>query len=160
MRRNPQLINLYDKPLYRRPLFASPDRAASSGDGLCRLLACVAILLGTGAFFWAYDMIAHREPSYVPLRAQAVTYRTSLIVPEAVAPDMNSELVRIANADVPLSVQKIAMTVDTHKTKLVDHAEAPPKKKKTRVVKRRLPERAMQAYAWVPNSYSAPFGGY
>ena len=161
MLRNSQIINLYDRPLYRRPSLASSYRATETGNGLCRLLACIAILVGTGAFFWAYDVIAHREVSYVPLRAQAPAYRTIQNVPEVVPPDMTSDQVRIANADVPMSVPKpAAMTVDTRKASRLDFAEAPPKKKKTRMVKRRLPERALQTYAWAPNPFHKPFGGY
>ena len=101
MRRDPRLINLYDKPLYRRAPVACPHPAAF-GFGTA-LLSCASIALVTSGFFWLYDAAAHPRTPFVPAIAQAARVRThvtnlSLEVP---APNMNSPAVRFAAADVP-----------------------------------------------------------
>jgi hypothetical protein len=157
MRREPPLINLYDKPLRTRPAFCSHHRTWS-GDGYSRLCACALVLAFTFVCFWGYDLVAHREPTSGPLRAQAVEYRSDrLSTPVAVAPDMNSDAVRHANADVPAALQRSEQRPEPLEAK---HAAAPHRKKKAPVIARRPPEPAMQAYAWGPRAFQVPFGGY
>jgi uncharacterized membrane protein len=159
MRRNPLLIDLIDKPMRTRPSFCSHHRT-SSGDGVIRVCVCALILVMTVACFWIYDLIAHRGPSYAaPLRAHVVeTRRDRHSTPAAIAPDMNSDAVRFANADVAAEPQRSELKPESPKAK---HAAAPPRKKKTQMVaRRRLPDPAMQTFAWTPRTFHAPFGRY
>ena len=74
------------------------------------------------------------------------------------APDMNSDAVRFANADVAAEPQRSELKPEPPKAK---HAAAPPRKKKTQMVaRRRLPDPAMQTFAWTPRAFHAPFGRY
>src|SRR5262245_32861874 len=157
MRRKPPLINLYDKPLRARPSFCSHHRTWS-GEGFSRLCACALILTVAVAYFWVYDAIAHREPAYVPPRAHVVEHRDDrLSTPAAVAPDMNSDAVRHANADVPAELQRPEQKPEPQKTK---HAAAPHRKKKAPVIARRPPEPPVESCAWGPSACQAPFGGF
>jgi len=153
--RKSTLINLADKPLRTRPSFYSHHRT-SSRDGFSRLSACALILAITFACFWMYDLIAHRAPPYDPPRAHVIEYRSDrLSAPEAVAPDMNSDAVRHANADVPAELPKPEQQPELKKAK---HAAVAHRKKK--VIARRPAEPAMQAFAWGPRAFQVPFGGY
>ena len=121
---------------------------------MSRLCACVLIVAVTVACFWIYDRIAHRESAYGPLslRAHAVEYRSDrLNTPAALAPDMNSDAVRHANADVPDELQKPEQKPAAQKAK---HETAPHRKT------RRGTEPAMQAYAWGHRTNQMPFRSY
>jgi hypothetical protein len=120
----------------------------SAGDALSRLFACVLIVAVTVACFWIYDRIAHRQAAFGPmsLRAPAVEYRSDRpSTPAALAPDMNSDAVRHANADVPDEFQKPELKPAPQKAK---REAAPHRKKQAPVIARRGSEPAMQAYAW------------
>ena len=159
MRHKPALINLYDKPLRTRPVLCSHHRTPW-GDGFSRLCACMSILAVTLACFWVYGLILHREPAYGPLspRAHALEYRGDRpTTPAAVAPDMSSDAVRHANADVPAELQTPEQKPEPNKAK---HAAVPHRKKKATVIARRPPVPATQAYAWGPPTYYVPFGRY
>jgi hypothetical protein len=158
MRRKPALINLYDKPLRTRPSVCW-HHGMSPRDGVSRLCSCALILAVTLACFWAYDAIAHREPAYVPLRAHPLEYRDERpSTPSAIAPDMSSDAVRYANADVPAELQRSQHKPEPQKAK---HAAAPHRKKKAPVIATRPPpEPAMRAYAWGPRAFQVPFGGF
>ena len=121
----------------------------------------VAVILAvTFASFWVYGRIAHREPAYGPLslRAHAFEYRNDrATAPAAVAPDMNSDAVRHANADVLAELQRSEQQPEPNKAK---HAGVPHRKKKAAAIARRTPGWAMQAYAWGPRTYQVPFGRY
>ena len=98
---------------------------------MSRLCACVLIVAVTVACFWIYDRIAHRGSAYGPLslRAHAVDYRSDrLSTPAALAPDMNSDAVRHANADVPDELQKPEQKPAPQKAK---HEAAPHRKRNT-----------------------------
>ena len=71
MVRDPRLINIYDKPRRRRALVAC--RTPASSDYGTAILASVAIVLATGAFFWLYDAVAHSED----IVCSADAYRSS-----------------------------------------------------------------------------------
>src|SRR5437763_774950 len=65
MRRDPRIINLYDKPLYWRPRFVPrPNHKQEYGSAF---LSCLAIMLSATGCFWIYDTVAHRERPFVPL---------------------------------------------------------------------------------------------
>lgn len=157
-RRDPRIINLYDKPLYcrRRPVWREA-RALGLGSAL---LSCAAITLATAAFFWTYDAIVHRDAAYVPALAQEASItssspRPSLDVP---VPDMKSAEVVRANADVLLS--KAEAQVSQPPAVERKAAETPPKKKKVQTAIR-LPREAGRAYASAPTFFqSPPFGGW
>ena len=107
------------------------------GDGFSRLCACISILAVTLACFWVYGLILHREPAYASLspRAHALEYRGERpTTPAAVAPDMNSDAVRHANADVPAELQTLEQKPEPNKAK---HAAVPHRKKKATVIARR-----------------------
>ena len=159
MRRNPLLIDLIDKPMRTRPSFCSHHRTPS-GDGVIRVCACAVILVKTVACFWIYDLIAHRQPGYAaPLRAHVVETRSDRhSTPAAIAPDMSSDAVRFANADVPAELPRSELKPEPPKAK---HAAASPRKKKNQMVaRRRLPDPVMQTFAWTPRTFHAPFGRY
>jgi hypothetical protein len=123
------------------------SRQTSSADGLSRLCACVLIGAVTVAFFWIYGGIAHRGSAYgsLSLRAHAVEYRGDRLgTPGILAPDMNSDAVRRANADVPAELQKPEQEPAPQKAK---RAAAAHQKKSAPVTARRGSEPAMQAYA-------------
>ena len=163
MPRNPLLINLTDRPSRNRPSSYSHYRP-SSGDGVSRVCACALILATTVAGFWTYGLIAHREPAYASFRARIVEHRSDAPgTSVAIAPDMNSDAVRLANADVPADLQKPEQKSEPkQETKTAKHAAVTThRKKKTQMVaRRRAPDRAMQAFAWGPPAFGSPFGGY
>ena len=165
MRRDPLIINLHDKPQSRRPFLRHkprPSHGAASAVLMCAAIAgCVAV------FFWVYDAVAHREPSFVPALARDVrasqrstTAATILRPPEAPVPDLDSPAVALANADVPAAPQAAAAKGQVHAApEKPRKAEASPKKKRVHVAKR-LPPGAAQAYAAEPGFSRAPFGGF
>ena len=167
MRRKPMLINLCDKPLQTRPALCS-HRRTPPGDGFSRLCACVLIVAVTLACFWVYDRIAHRESAYGPssLRAHALEFRSDRpSTPAAVAPDMNSDAVRHANADVPAQMQRTEQKPELNAEqkpapKKTKYAAAPLRKKKANVIARRPLNPWMQAYAWGPRTFQMPFRSY
>ena len=115
---------------------------------MSRLCACVLIVAITATCFWIYDRIVHRESAYGPVshRAYAVEYRNDrLSTPTALAPDMNSDAVRRANADVPDEYQKPEQKPAPQQAK---HEAAPHRKKKAPEIATRGPDPAMRAYAW------------
>jgi hypothetical protein len=157
MRRDLRLINIYDKPLHRRPLRAY-TMPASSEYGTA-ILASVAIMLATGAFFWLYDAVAHSGTAYAPTTHAAARPRVDIsrVSPAAPAPDMNAPEVLHAEADVPPQSAVFAATRPTRDSEpvVVAHAQ---KKKTPRPVKY-LPPEARQAFAAGPVFYSRSFGG-
>jgi len=168
MRRMPALINLCDKPVRSRPALFSHSRM-SFGDGISRLCACVLIAAVTLGWFSVYGLIAHREPAHGPLslRAHALEYRSDRAsTPAALAPDMNSEAVRHANADVPVELQSPEQKTEPNKA---NHAAASHRKNKVTVTARRQRKPVVQthawrprtqAYAWGPRTFQGPFRGY
>jgi hypothetical protein len=157
MRRDPRIINLYDKPLHPRRALAQHADAPSLGT---TLLSCVAITLATAGFFWGYDAIAHRDHPFVPSLAHAATSeRRPVRMLETLVPDMNAPEIVRANADVPPSALQKIVANETERSTVETTAAMPPKKK-AHVVRRISPE-AQQAYASAPMFFrSAPFGGW
>jgi hypothetical protein len=155
MQRDPQIINLHDKPLYPRHAPARHAEASSLGT---RLLSCAAIALATVGFFWAYDAIAHRDTVSIPSFSHvATTERRPIRADETPVPDMNAPEILRANADVPVLARQKTHPVETEHSSAVAKAAKPPKKK-THVVRRISPE-AQQAYASAPTFVgSAPLG--
>jgi hypothetical protein len=163
MPRNSLLINLTDRPSRDRSSFYSHRAPSSGGDGVSRVCACALILATTLAGFWIYGLIAHREPAYASSRARIVEHRSDgPSTPVAIAPDMNSDAVRVANADVPAELQKTEQKPEPkQETKTTKHAAAPHRKKKTQMAaRRRAPYPPTQAFAWGPPAFGSPFGGY
>jgi hypothetical protein len=168
MRRDSRIINLYDKP---HPSRASVRRHSGPSPGAgTAVLACGAIAGCVAVFFWVYDAMVHREPSFVPALARDVaagprsaSAATILIPPEAPAPDLHSPAVALANADVPpapAEPQAAAATGQDHAApEKPKKAEAQPKKKRVHVAKR-LPPQAAQSYASEPSFFRTPFGRF
>ena len=157
MRRDPLIINLYDKPQHpRRP----PARHVEPSSWGTALLCCTAITLATAGFFWGYDALAHRDGLYLPSSARAATTeRRPLRAIETPAPDMNSPEVVRANADVPPSAIQKNVAHATEHAPTESNVAAPPKKK-VHAAHRISPE-ARESYAAAPAfSRSTPFGGW
>ena len=167
MRRDPLIIHLNDKPQSRRSCLrykAAPFPSTASAILMCAAIAgCVVV------FFWAYDAMARREPSFALARDVGARPRgplpatTMLIPPEAPAPDLDSPAVAVASADVPptpdepqAAAAKGQVHVASGKPK---KADAPPKKRRVHAV-RRLPPGAAQAYASEPGFFRPLFGGF
>ena len=159
-RRDPRIINLYDKPLYnRRPVApAAPTLGLGSA-----LLSCATIVLATAGIFWTYDAIFHREPAFVPALAQVAPgpqpLRPILDVP---VPDMTSAEVLRANEDVPSSLLAGRAEARVSQPLPVNTlSEAPPPKKKTVRTVIRVPRDADRAYASASAFFQPPpFGGW
>jgi hypothetical protein len=167
MRRDPLIIHLYDKSHTRRSYIQNPP---PSGSTSLAVLSCAAIAGGVAVFFWVYDAMVHREPSFVPALARDVAAGPRgalaariLIPPEAPAPDLHSPAVALANADVPpapVEPQAAAVTGKDHAApEKPKKADAPPKKKRVHVAKR-LPPQAAQSYASEPSFFRVPFGRF
>lgn len=103
MRRDPRIINLYDRPLYPRPCYPAHRYAGPRGGG-APVLASVSIVVFVGIFFWLYDAIANREPLAIPEFTGAAVSQRAVVYEPVPAPDMNSEAVAFANADAPRRV--------------------------------------------------------
>jgi hypothetical protein len=176
MRCNPALINLRDKPPRTRRSFYS-QRRTPSGDGFSRVCACALIVGITLACFWVYGLITHRDSGYVSLslRAHALEYPSDrLSAPAALAPDMNSDAVRYANADVPAQLQRPEQKPEPNSNQKsapnkAKYAAVPHRKTKATVIARRPLKPPMQAYAWGPRmqtyawgprTFQGPFRGY
>src|SRR3954468_9730965 len=157
MRRDPRIINLYDKPLRPRRVPARHEESSSLG---MTLLSCAAITLATMSFFWGYDAIAHRAGVSVPLSNNVATSeRRPVGALESLVPDMNAPEIVRANADVPPSAFRKTVAHETEHPSVEKTAASPPKKK-VRAVRRISPE-AQQAYASAPTfSRSASLGGW
>jgi hypothetical protein len=159
MRRDPRIINLYDKPAFPR---SHPSlRSSNSSTVGTTLLLCSMIVVGTLGFFWAYDAIAHRDSAFVPtITAEARPTQRWDVLGAAPKPDMHSSAVTAAQADVP-AAQRVAQAIIPEAAEAENRVDAPPKKKRARVVHRLSPV-AAQAYAAEPSFYRppAPFGGW
>jgi type IV secretory pathway VirB10-like protein len=156
MRRDPRLINIYDRPLHRRPLVARRT-STSFGYGTA-ILMCVAIVLTTGAFFWLYDAVAHSGTTFAPPTHTAARARIDVMrVPAAApAPDMNAPEVLHAEADVP---PQPAVDVVAHANPDQEPVAAAVRKNKTPRPVKHLPREAREAFAAGTSFYSRPFGG-
>ena len=156
MWRDPRLINVYDKPLHRRPSVAR-GTAASFGYGTA-ILASAAIVLATGLFFWLYDAVAHSGTSFAPPTQTAARARIDVLrVPTAApAPDMRSPAVLRAEADVPPQPVAVAAHATPEQNPVL--AANAPKKRTPRPMKH-LPPEARQAFAAGTGFYSRPDRG-
>ena len=159
-RRDPRIINLYDKPVFPRP---RPKLRSSTSSTLgTTLLLCSMIAVGTVGFLGAYGVIVHRESIFVPVIAEeAKPVQFWDVSGEAPKPDMHSSAVMTAEADV-VSAQRAAQAATPEPSALIEKkAEAPPKKKKVHVVRRPMLGTAL-GFAAAPSFYNAPapFGGW
>ena len=150
MRRNQTIINLYDRPLYPRPSYSSRNLNPIEYPRpiLSRLVVTAALL-----YCAVYLVSGLREQRPVRLetapakleRADAVPI---LSVPEAPAPDMSSEDVRFAAADVDVSHANPPKTPEA--TKIAVKA---PQKRKVHIVAKPKEQDGLQAYAF---SFAGP----
>ena len=148
MRRDPRIINLYDRPLYSRH---APRPHVASSSLATTLLSCTAITLATVGFFWGYDAVAHRDPLVIPSVAHiAAADSHSNRSLETPAPNMRAPEIVRANADASPSVLP---TIAVTKTKPSpdDGKTALPQKKKAHIARRISPE-AKRAYPSEPGS--------
>jgi hypothetical protein len=159
MRRDFQFIHLYDRPSRLRPplgIRRIPDKSTFP-LGACLILTTFVI-----AFFWIYDLVAHRELPYVPNRTATLSYgrqhASPRVASDVPAPDMNSPAVALANADVP-SQMKSEIKSPSAELKLPAPKAELARKKRVRT-RRHLPPEAAQAQASEPNFFRSPFGGF
>ena len=156
MRRNATIINLYDRPLYPRPSYASrhlnpikyPRPTLSYLVVAGALLYCAVYLVsGLGG-----RLPVPREMARPTLeRAEAVPI---LIAPKAPAPDMSSDDVRLAKADADIlhaspATAKVA-------------AKAPQKKRKIHIIAKPKEEEqnGLQTYAFSFADHRMHDGGF
>jgi hypothetical protein len=160
MRRDPKIINLYDRPLYPRPRF-SAHREDRNEYGSA-LLACLAITVVIAGFFWIYDAIAHRGPPFVPVLSETVPAFRSRLANESPVPDMASPAVALANADVPEEQRAMAQATrpEPDATQSAKTAEPSPKKKPKIRVAKPVPPDAARGYASAPDFFRVPYGGF
>src|SRR5690242_8459171 len=104
MRRNAYLIlNLHDQPLHSRPSFASHHYLAPRSTYGGRVLGAGVIVLVAGGFLLAYGSFFHSNEIGIPAMTQSAvpasfaSKASTLIPPDAPAPDMNAPAVRFAN---------------------------------------------------------------
>ena len=132
VRRNLTIINLRDRPLYPRPSYSSRHlnpieypRPIRSYFVLTGALLYCAIYLVSG--------LCEQRPAAsatAPSHLQRTAAVPVLTAPEAPAPDMSSEDVRLAEADVDVRHANSAKTPEPMKIA----AKAPPKKTKVHIV--------------------------
>ena len=158
-RRDLRIINLYDKPLLPRPR-PRASNSTSSEVGTA-LLSGVVIVVGTVAFMWSYDAIAHRDHAFIPtIAAEAKPIRRWDVSGEAPKPDMHSPAVTRAEADVP-ATQGLAQAAIPEPSALAEKKAEPPPKKKVHLVRRSAPGAALGYAAELPFYHPpAPFGGW
>jgi len=127
----------------------------------------MAIVAATVACFWVYGLIVHGKAAYGPLsvRAYALEHRSDdRGMPVALAPDMNSDAVRHANADVPTELRSEHKPNPNPEQKSepnkAKHTAAPHRKKKATAMARRPVKAWTKAYAWGARTFQGPFRGY
>jgi hypothetical protein len=148
VRRNPTIINLYDRPSFPRPSYSSrhlkpieyPRPLWSYLVVAAALLYC-AVYLAIGWYGRPLPakpaLLAHQRTGAVPI----------LIAPEAPAPDMSSKDVRLAGADADAARASRVATSEPAKIA----AKAPPslpKKRKIHIVAKPKEENGSQAFAF------------
>jgi hypothetical protein len=155
MWRDKTIINLYDAPLYPRASFSSRKLQPLERR---RPYFSYFVLMGAALYCAIYviDEISDRRvqlhsasPSHQ--RPAANVVRST---PGAPAPDMSSEAVRFAQADVPFGLTKL---VESKKPTTV--VAATPKKKRPIAAKPKEDD-GMQAYASATNEWRVPHGGF
>jgi hypothetical protein len=145
VRRNQTIINLYDQPLYPRPSYSSrhlnpieyPRPILSYLVVTGALLYC-AVYLASG--LWERRPVRSETAPAKLERADAVPI---LRAPEAPAPDMSSDDVRLAAADVEVSHANPAKTPEA--TKIAVKASH---KRKVHIVAKPKERDGLQAYAF------------
>jgi hypothetical protein len=150
VRRNQTIINLYDQPLYPRPSYSSrhlnpieyPRPILSYLVVMGALLYC-AVYLVSG--LW------ERRPVRLvtaPVKLERAAAVPILRAPEAPTPDMSSEDVRFAAADVAVSQPHPVQAPEA--TKIAVKA---PQKRKIHIVAKPKQQDGLQAYAF---SFAGP----
>jgi hypothetical protein len=150
VRRNQTIINLYDQPLYPRPSYSSRHL-----DPIEYPRPILSYLVVTGALLYCavylVSGLGERRPvrlETAPAQLERADAVPILRAPEAPAPDMSSEDVRFAAADVAVSHEHPAKTPEV--TKIAVKA---PQKKKIQIVAKPKEQGGLQAYAF---SFAGP----
>jgi hypothetical protein len=135
VRRNPTIINLYDRPSFPRPSYSSRHlKPIEYPRPLWSYLVVAAALLYCAVYL---ALLAHQRTGAVPI----------LIAPEAPAPDMSSKDVRLAGADADAARASRVATSEPAKIA----AKAPPslpRKRKIHIVAKPKEENGSQAFAF------------
>ena len=147
MRRNQTIINLRDRPLYPRPSYSSRHlkpieypRPILSYFVIAGALLYCAVYLVNGL----YELRPIRSAAATPLHLERTKAVPILTAPEVPAPDMSSEDVRFAEADVDVPHANPARTSEPMKVA----AKAPQKKKKIQIVAKPKEQDGLQAFAF------------
>jgi hypothetical protein len=143
--RNQTIINLYDRPLYPRPSYSS--RHLNPIEYPRPILSYLVV---TGALLYCaiylVSGLCERRPvglETVPAKLERADAVPILRAPEAPAPDMSSEDVRFAAADVNVSHANPDKTPEP--TKITVKA---PQKRKVHIVAKPKEQDGLQAYAF------------
>jgi hypothetical protein len=167
MRHRYPIINLRDKPMYRRPSMWSHHYAAPQGHRatLAAISLLVVLIGGVSGYTYFLRPTLPAAPILTPQggwhdsRAEALR----LVAPSAPEPDMDSPAVAFADADVPKDlVARVAAAFKPPEPPVVrEIAAVEPAKKKRKVrAARRLSPEAADSYASGFNVFQPPFGGW
>lgn len=140
------------KRYYRPHSVRRPFEPVDAPVGLApRLLACGLIGFVVALFMLGYGQLKAQNGFYLPSSAPTVSRHIRNSVAEAPAPDMDSPLVKFANADVSsvLPPKQNEDSSNGHKGRQNAAVATRVAKKNHRVAHRRY-ERAMRSYAWAP----------
>jgi hypothetical protein len=150
VRRNQTIINLYDRPLYPRPSYSSRHL-----NPIEYPRPTLSYLVVTGALLYCAVYLVSGLCEQRPVRLETAPAKLEradavpiLSAPEAPAPDMSSEDVRFAAADVAVPHAHSAKTPEP--TKIAVKA---PQKRKVHVVAKPKEQDGLQAYAF---SFAGP----
>jgi hypothetical protein len=153
MRRN-KIINLYDAPLYPRASFSSHNLQPLERR---RPYFSYFVLMGAALYCAIYvtDAMSDRRVQLQPASPDRQPPAANVVrsTSGAPAPDMSSETVRFAQADVPVGFTK---PVESKKPTVV---AATPRKKAPIAAKPKMDD-GMQAYASATNEWRVPHGGF
>ena len=150
MRRNQTIIHLRDRPLYPRPSYSSRHlKPIEYPRPILSYLVVAAASLYCAVYL--VSGLYERRPvrlETAPAKLERADAVPILRAPEAPAPDMSSEDVRFAAADVDVSHAHPAKTPEA--TKIAVKA---PQKKKVHIVAKPKEQDGLQAYAF---SFAGP----
>ena len=153
VRRNQTIINLYDQPLYPRPSYSSRhlNPIEYPRPILSYLVATGALLYCAIYLIYLVSGLYERRPvrlETAPAKLDRADAVPILRAPEAPAPNMSSQDVRFAAADVAVSHAHPAKTPEA--TKIAVKA---PQKRKVHIVAKPKEQDGLQAYAF---SFAGP----
>jgi hypothetical protein len=159
VRRNPTIINLYDRPLYARPSYSSRHLKPIEYPRpiLSRLVVAGALLYCAVYLVSGWYERPPVPPPPAPPTLERAGFVPIIITPGAPAPDMSSADVRFAAADADTPHASPMTTPEPAKIA----AKAPPKKRKIHIVAKPKEEQdGLQTYAFSFVDHRTHDGGF